>query len=562
MLPELPFRSRRSPVVCLHGCVASSQPLASVIGTDILKKGGNAADAAVAVAAALNVTEPCSTGLGGDSFCLYYNARTGHVRGLNGSGRLPKAQTLQLMESLGYTKGSPPPPFHALNITVPGAAACWCDTIQLFGSQKLSLADILEPACDLARVGFPVAEVAAFHWAKWTKAMREAGRELGGDFLPNQQPPKHGQVVTNPCLAQTFQEIARRGKAGFYEGKVAEAIVEIVQENGGVMSLEDLKNHTSTEVTPISTDYKTVRLWEVPPNGQGMAALIALNILENFPLKGMGHNSADYLHLLVEAFKLSLADATHFNADPALVEVPVEGLLAKDYSQQRAQLIHMDSARTGKEPGIPRGSDTVYFCVVDGEGNACSFVNSNYMGFGTGLVPNGCGFSLHNRGAFFSLNASHANCIGPEKRPYHTIIPALLTEAGSSRLLCSLGVMGAFMQPQGHVQVLLNMLEFGMDPQQALDAPRVFVQYDEASEQWQLSLESGVEEGVAKELRRRGHVLRWPVVGHDRAQFGRGQVISVGAWWDPATTPPSDPPTHRVLWAGSDPRGDGCAVGY
>ncbi|XP_063056991.1 glutathione hydrolase-like YwrD proenzyme isoform X2 [Engraulis encrasicolus] len=480
MLPELPFRSRRSPVVCLHGCVASSQPLASVIGTDILKKGGNAADAAVAVAAALNVTEPCSTGVGGDSFCLYYDARTGHVRGLNGSGRSARAQSLHLLESLGFSKGSPPPPFHALNITVPGAAACWCDTVRLFGSQKLSMADILEPACDLARQGFPVAEVTAFQWAKWTKAMRDAGRELGGDFLPNQQPPKHGQVITNPGLAQTFQEMAHRGKAGFYEGRVAEAVVNVIQENGGVLSLEDLKNHTSTEITPIYTDYKTVRLWEVPPNGQGMAALIALNIVENFPIKGMDHNSADYLHLLVEAFKLSLADATHFNADPAQVEVPLEGLLAKDYSQQRAQLIHMDRARAVKEAGIPRGSDTVYFCVVDGEGNACSFINSNYQGFGTGLVPHGCGFSLHNRGAFFSLDPSHANCMGPEKRPYQTLIPALLTEAASGRLLCSLGVMGAFMQPQGHIQVLLNMLEFGMDPQRALDAPRVFVQYDEA----------------------------------------------------------------------------------
>ncbi|XP_031431429.1 glutathione hydrolase-like YwrD proenzyme isoform X2 [Clupea harengus] len=526
----------------------------------ILKKGGNAADAAVAVAAALNVTEPCSTGIGGDSFCLYFDARTGHVRGLNGSGRSPKAQTLELMQSRGYTKGSPTPPFHALNITVPGAAACWCDTIQLFGSKKLSLADILEPACDLASGGFPVAEVTAYAWAKWTKAMREVGRELGGDFLPNNQPPKHGQVVTNPGLAQTFQEISHQGKDGFYAGRIAEAIVEVIRENGGVMSLEDLRSHTSTEITPIFTDYKTVRLWEVPPNGQGMAALIALNILENFPIKGMNHNSADYLHLLVEAFKLSLADTTHFNADPAHVNVPLEGLLAKDYSQQRAQLIQMDRARASKEPGIPRGSETVYFSVVDGEGNACSFVNSNYMGFGTGLVPKCCGFSLHNRGAHFSMDANHANCIGPEKRPYQTIIPALLTEASSNRLLCSFGVMGAFMQPQGHVQVLLNMLEFGMNPQQALDAPRVFVQYDAASQQWQLSLETGVEERVAEELRRRGHAVHWPVAGHDRAQFGRGQVISIGAWWDPAS-PPSDP-THRVLWAGSDPRADGCAVGY
>uniref|UniRef100_A0A8B9J7R5 Gamma-glutamyltransferase YwrD n=4 Tax=Astyanax mexicanus TaxID=7994 RepID=A0A8B9J7R5_ASTMX len=559
MQDSLAFTSRRSPVVCLNGCVASSQPLASNIGLDILKRGGNAADAAVAVAAALNVTEPVSTGLGGDAFCLFYDATSRQVRGLNGSGKSPKALTLDLMERCGFSQTNPPSIFHAHNVTVPGAAACWCDTVAMFGSKKLSLADLLQPAVDLAQRGFPVAEITAYHWARGAETLKAAGRDLGGDLLINNRPPKHGQVMTNPSLAHTLQELALRGKAGFYEGRIAEAVVDVVREAGGVMSLDDLKNHVTTEITPIYTDYKTVRLWEVPPNTQGMAALIALNILQNFPIKDLAHNSADYLHVLAEALKLSMTDTMHYSTDPDRVTVPVEGLLSQQYALQRSQTIHMDKAGSVCEPGIPTGSDTVYFTVVDGEGNACSFVNSNYMGLGTGLVPRNCGFSLQNRGANFSLDPRHVNCLGPEKRPYHTIIPAMLTEASSGNLLCSYGVMGGFMQPQGHVQVLLNMLEFGMSPQVALDAPRVFVQFDQAAQQWQLYLEEGMNQEVVEDLRRRGHVVNWPIEGHERAMFGRGQVISVGTWWDPTREETRVP--QRVLWAGSDPRADGCAVG-
>ncbi|MCI4383550.1 hypothetical protein PGIGA_G00027830 [Pangasianodon gigas] len=285
MQADLVFSSRRSPVICLNGCVSSCQPLASNIGLEILKRGGNAADAAVAVAAALNVTEPTSTGIGGDAFCLFYDAATKQVRGLNGSGRSPKAQTLELMERCGFSQSNPPHDFHALNVTVPGAAACWCDTVTLFGSKKLSLADLLQPAIDLAQNGFPVAEITAYQWAKGAESLRAAGRELGGDLLINNQPPKHGQVMTNPNLARTLQELVLHGRTGFYEGRIAQAVVDVVQENGGVMSLDDMKNHITTEITPIYIDYKTVRVWEVPPNSQGMAALIALNILENVPIK-------------------------------------------------------------------------------------------------------------------------------------------------------------------------------------------------------------------------------------------------------------------------------------
>ncbi|XP_076010642.1 glutathione hydrolase-like YwrD proenzyme isoform X2 [Genypterus blacodes] len=533
---ELKFCSRRSPVVCLQGCAASNQRLATAAGLDILKRGGNAADAAVAMAAVLAVTEPCSTGPGGDAFCLFYNGNTGEISGINGSGRSSRAQTLDFMEGRGYSAEAPPPRFDALNVTVPGAAACWCDTAQLFGSHELSLQELLGGAVELAEVGFPVAEVTAHHWTHWVAALRDDGKELGGDLLIDGRAPKHGQVFRNPNMARTLKELGERGKPAFYQGRVARAIVDVIRQHGGFMTLDDLSSHDSEVITPISTEYKGVRLWEPPPNSQGLTALLLLNILENFPLKG----------------------------DPDHVTVPLDSLLDKNYSCKRAQCISMDRAMEGVEPGLMTGSDTVYFCVIDSKGNACSFVNSTYLGFGTGLIPEDCGFSLQNRGANFSLRRGHVNCVAGGKRPYHTIIPALLTETDrrsqKPRLLAALGVMGAFMQPQGHIQVLFNMLEFGMNPQQALDAPRVYVHYEEKTDGWSVNLEEGVDQEVAEELRRRGHKVNWPITGHRRSQFGRGQVITVGDWWNPSVNQ-ADHHT-RVLWAGSDPRGDGCAQGY
>ncbi|XP_061594621.1 glutathione hydrolase-like YwrD proenzyme isoform X2 [Cololabis saira] len=459
MSTDLPFTSRRSPVVCLHGCVAASQPAAAAAGLDVLKRGGNAADAAVAVAAALAVTEPCSTGPGGDAFCLFYNGNTGELRGINGSGRSPKAQTLDFLEGRGYTAEAPPSDFDALNATVPGAPACWCDTVQLFGSQKLSLQEVLSGAVELAEVGFPVAEVTAYQWAYWVASLRDAGKELDGVLLIDGQAPKCGQVFRNAALARTLKELGEHGKPAFYHGRVAQAIVDVINQNGGVMTLEDLSSHDSEVVEPISTEYKGVRLWELPPNSQGLTALLLLNILENFPeLKAVGHNSSDYIHVFVEAVRLAVTDGLRYLGDPDHVTVPLETLLDKSYSCQRAQHISMERTMEGVEPGPMTGSDTVYFCVIDNQGNACSFVNSTYMGFGTGLVPKDCGFSLQNRGANFSLRRGHRNCIAGGKRPYHTIIPALLTDSktGSQKpqLLAALGVMGGFMQPQGHIQLL------------------------------------------------------------------------------------------------------------
>lgn len=560
MEESLVFSSRRSPVVSLSGCVSSSQPLATNAGLDILKRGGNAADAAVAVAAALAVTEPCSTGIGGDAFCLFYNGQTGEIKGLNGSGRAAEAQSLDYMESRGFSADAPPSPFDVLNVTVPGAAACWCDTVQLFGSRKLSLQDVLSGAVELAQKGFPVAPVTAHHWGQNVAVLREAGRDLSPDLLIQGQAPKAGQVFRNPALAQTLREVGEGGKTAFYEGRVAEAIVDTIREHGGVMTLDDLKRHRSEVICPISFQYKGVTLWEPPPNGQGLAALLLLNILDNFNLKAMGHNSADYIHVLAEAVRLAQTDILRYLGDPDHVTVPVEALLDKSYGRSRGRSVSLDSVMEGVKPGLETGSDTVYFCVIDSEGNACSFVNSLYMGFGTGLVPRDSGFSLQNRGANFSLRRGHPNCIAGGKRPYHTIIAALLTDSSSDRLLAALGVMGAFMQPQGHVQALLNMVEFGMNPQQALDAPRVYVHYDQNNDQWTVNLEEGIDEHVAEELRRRGHNVNYPVTGHKRSQFGRGQIITVGDWWDPSANQTDRP--VRVLWAGSDPRADGCAQGF
>lgn len=486
------------------------------------------------------------------------------ISGLFFSGRSPRAQSLELLEGRGYSADAPPPAFDALNITVPGAPACWCDTVQMFGSHKVSLCEVLGGAVDLAEEGVPVAKVAAYQWAHWVDAMRHAGKEISSNLLVDGQPPNHGQVFRNPALARTLRELGESGKQAFYQGRVAQAIVDVIHQNGGVMTLDDLSSHDSEVVTPIGTDYKGVRLWEPPPNSQGLAALLLLNILEKLPLKEAGHNTPDYTHLLVEAVRLALADALQNISDPDHVTIPLESLLDKDYSHQRAQQITMDRASEVLTPAVAIQGDTVYFCVVDCQGNACSFVNSNYMGFGSGLVPRDCGFSLQNRGASFSLQRNHSNCVAGRKRPYHTIMAALVTgpapEAHKPRLLAALGVMGAMMQPQGHVQVLLNMLEFGMDPQQALDAPRVYVEYDQRAGQWLVNLEEGFGKEVSDELRRRGHQVNWPITGFKRSRFGRGQIITVGDWWNPSGHQSAHP--TRVLWAGSDPRADGCSQGY
>lgn len=559
----LPFQSRRSDVLTTGGCVAANHPLAARAGVEILQRGGNAADAAVAVAAALGVVEPTATGMGADAFCLFYNASDKSVKGLNGSGRAPAALTLDLVTSRGFDVWHPIPDGHGLSVTVPGAPAAWLDTLHNFGSGLISLEEILNPAIQLAEEGFPVTEIIAHDWNLDENTLRKT--RFGHEMLLNGKAPSVGQMMYRPTTARTMRELLGGGKESFYGGHVAQAIVEEVGVAGGVLSLQDLAEHTSTLVQPISTAYKGVRLWEIPPNATGLTALEALNILENFDLKGLGHNSVRYLHLLIEAFKLSFADALACVADPAQVRVPVDALISKSYADHRRRLINPDKALEVYMPGdLPTGTDTTYLSVVDARGNACSFITSNYKGVGTGIVPRECGFSLQNRGLCFNLRSGHPDAPAPNKRPFHTIIPAMLTSASTQDLLACYGVMGGFMQPQGHVQVLLNMLEFGMSPQAALDQPRCFVNVPSFNPGYSIGpiwLEEGLPAGHVYALNAMGHQARGPIVGQDRAFFGRGNVIAKNAWWqawnDEHVLEDTGPP---VFWSGSDPRSDGCAL--
>ena len=523
--------------------VASSQPLGTAAGLEVLSLGGNAADAAVATAAALNITEPTSTGLGGDMFALFYAAATGQVTALNGSGRAPASLTLDLLRENGFGAGAqeaPLPPFHPFTITVPGACAGWCDLIERHGT--LSLSTVLAPAIRLAEAGFPVAPLTSHFWQQ--AGERQLKESLnGGELTIGGRAPNPGELFLNPGLARTLKKIAVGGKKAYYEGEIAEAIASTVQQAGGCLTVDDLASHVSTWDEPISTSYGGLRLWECPPNGQGITALLALNILLGFDLPS-DSLSADRLHLEIEALRLAFADTRWYVADPRLVRVPVEELVSMEYAASRRKLIDPKKATLDPLRGSPvAGSDTVYFCVVDKWGNACSFINSNYMGVGTGIVPHGWGFSLQNRGHNFSLEAGHPNVLAPGKRPYHTIIPAMITRQADGSLFGPMGVMGGFMQPQGHLQILLSLAQ-GLDPQTALELPRFCISDDAAG--GKVALEHGIPRKIGVELAERGHPVR-RVKGWGRAMFGRGQLILR----DPAT---------GVLTAGSDPRADGCAM--
>jgi gamma-glutamyltranspeptidase/glutathione hydrolase len=541
------FNSRRSPVYSTRGIVAASQPLAVAAGLEALSQGGNAADAAVATAAALNVTEPTSTGLGGDCFALYFDAQTGQVSALNGSGRAPALLTLERLRLEGFDLELPP--YHAHTITVPGACAGWCDLVERFG--RLSLSAILSPAIRLAEQGFPVAPMTAHAWEYGARNQLHSALG-GGELTIDGRAPQPGEIFRNPGLALTLRLIAEGGKGAFYQGVIAEAIARTIQAVGGCMTVEDLATHTCTWEEPISTLYRGLRIWECPPNGQGLTALLALNILEGFDLADLEPLSARRLHLEIEALRLAFADTRWFVADPAFGRVPVDELLDKKYAAQRQALIRFDRATLDQQRGVPvSSSDTVYLSVVDDLGNACSFINSNYMGFGTGIVPSGWGFSLQNRGHNFSLDPKHPNALAPGKRPYHTIIPAMATRPAATSgspetLFACFGVMGGFMQPQGHLQVVVALVDDGLDPQAALDRPRFCITEGQADNS--VALEEGIPDAVMATLAAMGHPVA-PTTGYERVVFGRGQVILR----DPAS---------GALCAGSDPRADGCAMTY
>ncbi|HQY93383.1 gamma-glutamyltransferase family protein [Caldilinea sp.] len=556
------FRSRRSNVLARRGMVATSQPLAAQAGLAILQAGGNAADAAIATAAMLNVVEPISTGIGGDCFALYFDAKTQQVTGLNGSGRAPAAASIDELIALGYANM---PTYTGHTVSIPGAVAGWSDLLERHG--RMTLADVLPPAIWTAEHGYPVSELIALGWRTQEKKLRRdpdwqsgdidhgPAQPSGYELLIDGRAPQPGELMRLPTLAETLRGIAADGKDFIYRGEFAHTLSEHVQRYGGWITPADMAAHTSTWDDPLTADYQGVRLYECPPNGQGLAAIVALNLAAGYDLAAM--TPADRLHVLIECMRLGFADAQQWVCDPRVHPIPLEKLASKAYADQRRTRIDLQRAAQQVPYGAPlAGSDTVYLSVVDGEGNACSFINSLYMGTGSGLVVPGAGVSLQNRANLFQLDPAHPNALAPNKRPYQTIIPALTlhtTGEFAGALHASFGVMGGYVQPQGHLQMVVNLVGLGMTPQQALDMPRWALAGPAdglgAQEAGGLVLiEEGWDFAMLADLAQRGHRLA-PVTGFARASFGGGQIIQRD-------------PKNGVLIGGSDPRKDGCAVGW
>lgn len=531
------LKAGRSVVRARHGMVASSQPLASQIGLDVLKRGGNAADAAVAMAAALSVTEPMMTGVGGDMFAIVYWAKTKELKGLNASGRAPRALSIDYFAKKNVKQI---PQFGMESVTVPGAFDGWTTLLEKYGTMKLP--ELLAPAITLAEEGFPVMEKTAEDWEAGTDKLKESAA-ASANYLVNGRAPRAGEIFRQQNLARTLRTLATGGRDAFYKGEVGKAIVEYCQTNGGFITLDDLAGTKSNWVDPISTDYRGYTVYEIPPNGQGITALIALNIVEGFDLAKMKQTDpASYYHTLIEATKLAFADRGRYIADPAVAKVPVAELLSKDYAAKRRQLIDPKKANDSVPPGeINVGSDTTYFTVVDKDGNAISFINSLFDSFGSGVVAGDTGIILQNRGSGFSLDPKHPNRLEPGKRPFHTIIPAMVFKG--DQLFMSFGVMGGAIQPQGHLQVLVNLLDLGMGLQEAMDAPRYRFTSGNS-----VLLEQELGAGVISKLESMGHVRGTPP-GVLRSSMGGGQAIMID-------------PVSKTLMGASDPRKDGLALGY
>ncbi len=528
------FPSRRSNVIAFNGLVATSQPLAAQVGLDVLKAGGNAVDAAVATVAALCVVEPTSTGIGGDAFALIWMADEGKLYGLNASGPAPAGLAAEHVRQLGHETF---PPLGGLAVTVPGSLRGWEMALARLGTMGLDT--LLARPIQYARDGFPLSQRIARAWSFSVEKMsRHADSKRV--WLPNGRTPRPGQRFQNPEFARTLAQIATHGPDVFYRGHIARQIAECAQADGGFLTEDDLANYQAEWVQPISAPYRDGFVFhEIPPNGQGLTALLALNITRGFDLPALGYGTADCYHAQMEAIKLAFADAHAFIADPQQANVPIAGLLSDDYSRQRRAQIGMATALS-PQPGRPSThGDTVYLTAADGEGNMVSWIQSLYMGFGSGLTAGTTGVQLQNRGANFSLEPGHPNEAAPGKRPYHTIIPGFITKEG--RAWSSFGVMGGFMQPQGHLQVGVNLVDFGMDPQTALDAPRFNWIRDK-----EFALESAIPDPVRADLARRGHRL---LPKERRIHYGGGQVIA------------RDPETGALI-GGSEPRNDGAAVGW
>ena len=535
------FQSRRSMVTGKRGMVAASNPLAAQAGLRILQRGGTAADAAIAAAAVMNVVAPSSTGIGGDCFALYFDASTRQVSALNGSGRAPKELTLDQVRSAGHTEM----PFRsAYSVTVPGAVRGWADLLDRFG--RFTFSENLDDAIYYATEGYPVTPVFGHSWAA-SEALLQSWPHTK-DYLPAGRAPRVGQITRLPRLGASFQRIAAEGPEAFYEGEIAERIVTTLRENGSPITLSDLHDHHSDWGSSISTDYRGTCIHENPPNGQGLAALEALNIAKGWDIASTPPLSTERTHLMVEAMRLGFADAAQYVADSASNPAPIDFLLSEEYANERRALISPDRAMSPPSFGRPnQSSDTIYLCTVDGEGNGCSFINSLFMGWGSGIVAQGTGIFLQNRGAGFRLDPDHPNALAGGKRPYHTIIPGLMTRC--DELFGVFGVMGGFMQPQGHLQVVSALLDDDLNPQEALDRPRWCLGAGvSVSGNSELLLEDGIPLKTMAGLARLGHQIR-PITGPDRAVFGSGQIILRDS-------------KSGALFGGSDPRKDGLVAAY
>lgn len=540
--PSGPLHKTRSAVMAKHGMAATSQPLATAAALRVLQDGGNAIDAAIAANAVIGVVEPMSCGIGGDLFAIVWDAKSQKLYGLNASGRSPAGATRELFAKKGLTEI---PAHGPLSWSVPGCVDGWEQLRKRFGTLPLSV--LLAPAIAYATEGFPVSEIIAADWKGAEKVLSEIPTSAAC-FLPGGHAPRAGTLFKNPGLARSLAQIAKDGPDAYYRGPIAEAIVAYSWSAGGLFSKEDFADHTSTWVDPVSTNYRGYDVWELPPNGQGIAALQMLNLLEPYDLKGMGPLSADALHLMIEAKKLAYEDRAKYYHDPEFGKVPVATLISKEYAATRAAQMKRDRANDRPIAGEPGEADTIYLTVVDQDRNCVSLIQSNFSGFGSFHVPGDLGFPLQNRGCLFALDPAHGNRLEPRKRPFHTIIPGFVTKGGKPWL--SFGLMGGDMQAQGHAQVICDLIDFGMDVQEAGDLAR-FRHLGSSEPTGELARDGGevaLESGVAPEVRRaleaRGHRLV-----EARGGYGGYQAIRIDL-------------ENGVLIGGSDPRKDGAAMGY
>lgn len=532
----------RSEVIAQHGMACTSQPLATQTAIDILKAGGSAIDAAIAADAVLGLTEPTGSGIGGDLFAIIWDAKTRKLYGLNASGRSPKSLTRKILLEKGLKSIPSQGP---LPVSVPGCVDGWFELHQKFG--RLQMKQILSGAISYARYGFPVSEVIAYYMGSNSRSLQQFPN-FKETYMPDGKSPKKGEIFKNPWLANTLQKIADDGRDAFYKGDIAKTIAAYMKKNGGYLSYEDLAAHKGEWVEPVSSNYRGYDIWELPPNSQGIAALQMLNIMEGYDVKSMGFGSADYIHLFVEAKKLAFEDRAKFYADPEFNHLPIKQLISKEYAEERRKLLNMKRSSPRQLPGNPEHGNTIYLTVADEAGNMISFIQSNYRGMGSGMTPDQLGFVLQDRGEMFTLEENHVNTYEPGKRPFQTIIPAFITKDGQPWV--SFGVMGGAMQPQGHVQIVVNLIDFGMNLQEAGDAPRI--QHMGSSEPTGekmidsgiVCLETGFDYETIRTLMQRGHKIQYDLGG-----YGGYQAIMFDS-------------KNKVYYGASESRKDGQASGY